>query len=93
MLKIAKGKTKQLDVKATSVDEIPIKSIVEREQFDKDGNLVCPTCKKSLRGLRVSLSDSLIAPDKHTTKRRKVQCCSEGCTAEFHVVQQNSLEE
>ena len=79
--------------KATLVDEIPFKNIVEREQFDKDGNLVCPTCKKSLRGLHTNVSDSLMAPDKHTTKRRKVQCCSEACTAQFHIVQQKSLEE
>jgi hypothetical protein len=90
---LEKGKSKQIVVKATAVKEIPVKSIVEREQFDKDGNLVCPTCKKSLRGLKTNISDSLIAPDKHTTKRRKVQCCSEGCTAEFHEVQQKSLVE
>jgi hypothetical protein len=90
---LEKGKSKQIVVKATAVKEIPVKSIVEREQFDKDGNLVCPTCKKSLRGLKTNISDSLIAPDKHTTKRRKVQCCSEGCTAEFHEVQQKSLDE
>ena len=85
------GKSKQ--VKVTVTDEFPVKNIVEREQFDKDGNLVCPTCKKSLRGLHTNVSDSLMAPDKHTTKRRKVQCCSEACTAKFHEVQQKSLEE
>ncbi len=71
----------------------PVKDIVEREQFDKDGNLVCPTCKKPLRGLITNVSDSLIAPDRHTTKRRKVQCCSEACTSEFYEVQQKSLDE
>lgn len=84
------GKSKQVKV---TVTEISVKNIVEREQFDKDGNLVCPTCKKSLRGLRTNVSDSLMAPDKHTTKRRKVQCCSEACTAQFFEVQQKSLEE
>jgi hypothetical protein len=93
MSKTAKSKNKQKVAKATPVEKTPEKNVVEREQFDKDGNLVCPTCKKSLRGLRVSVSDSLIAPDKHTTKRRKVQCCSEQCTAEFHEVQQKSIEE
>ena len=75
------------------VKEIPTKNIVEKEQFDKDGNFVCPTCKKPLRGLITNVSDSLFEPDKHTTKRRKVQCCSEECTAKFHVVQEKSLEE
>ncbi len=87
------GKNKQIVVKITPVKEIPLKNVVEREQFDKDGNLVCPTCKKSLRGLKTSVSDSLFAPDKHTTKRHKVQCCSEACTAQFHEVQQKSLDE
>jgi hypothetical protein len=73
--------------------EAVVKDIVEREQFDKDGNLVCPACKKSLRGLKTNVSDSWIAPEKHTTKRRKVQCCSESCTALFHEVQQKSLDE
>jgi hypothetical protein len=77
----------------TAAKEISVKDIVEREQFDKDGNLVCPTCRKSLRGLKTNVSDSLITPEKHTTKRRKVQCCSEECTAKFHIVQQKSLEE
>jgi len=93
MFKIEKAKSQQIVVKTNAAKEIPVKNIVEREQFDKDGNLVCPTCKKSLRGLKTSLSDSLIAPDRHTTKRRKVQCCSEGCTAAFHEVQQKSLDE
>jgi len=92
MSKLEKGKSKQIVVKPTAVKEISVKSIVEREQFDKDGNLVCPTCKKSLRGLKTNLSDSLIAPDKHTAKRHKVQCCSEECTAKFHIVQQKSLD-
>jgi hypothetical protein len=93
MSKQQKSKNKTIVAKATDVKAILVKSIVEREQFDKDGDLVCPTCKKSLRGLKTSLSDSLIAPDKHTTKRRKVQCCSEECTAKFHIVQQKSLDE
>lgn len=75
-----------------AVKEAPARDFVEQEQFDKDGNLVCPTCKKPLRGLKTNVSDSLIAPEKHTTKRRKVQCCSEECTAKFHIVQQNHLE-
>lgn len=93
MFKNEKSKSKQTVAKITVVKEILAKSIVEREQFDKDGNLVCPTCKKSLRGLKTNASDSLFAPDKHTTKRRKVQCCSEECTAKFHIVQQKTLEE
>jgi hypothetical protein len=93
MSKLEKGKNKQKVAKSTSTKEIPVKNIVEREQFDKDGNLVCPTCKKSLRGRITSQSDSLFVPDKHTTKRHKVQCCSEACTAEFHVAQQKALEE
>lgn len=80
--------------KATkSIKEIPVKNIVEREQFDKDGNLVCPTCKKPLRGLITHTSDSQFVPDKHTTKRHKVQCCSEACTAKFHEEQVKSLDE
>jgi hypothetical protein len=93
MSKLEKNKSKQTVVKATAAKEVPAKNIVEREQFDKDGNLVCPTCKKSLRGLITSQSDSLFVPDKHTTKRHKVQCCSEACTAEFHEAQQKSLDE
>ena len=93
MSKLEKGKSKPKVAKAIAVKEIPVKNIVEREQFDKDGNLVCPTCKKSLRGLKTSVSDSLFPPEKHTTKRHKVQCCSEGCTAEFHEAQQKSLDE
>lgn len=93
MSKLEKGKSKQIVVNATAIKEIAIKNIVEKEQFDKDGNIVCPNCKKSLRGLRTSLSDSLMTADKHTTKRHKVQCCSEECTAKFHVAQQKSLEE
>lgn len=79
------------DMKVTAKQE-HIKDIVEKEQFNRDGNLVCPTCKKSLRGLRTNVSDSLIEPEKHTIKRRKVQCCSEECTAKFHIVQQQFLE-
>jgi hypothetical protein len=70
-----------------------VKKTIEDEQFDKDGNLVCPTCKKPLRGLQTHLSDSLIAVDKHTTKKHKVQCCSEECTAKFFGKQQKYLEE
>jgi hypothetical protein len=88
MSKQEKGKNKE-----TLTNQISTKNIVEREQFDKDGNLVCPTCKKSLRGLITNVSDALVLPDKHTTKRRKVQCCSEACTAEFYDVQQKSLDE
>jgi hypothetical protein len=93
MSNLKKSKSKQIVVKVTAAKEVPVKSIVEREQFDKDGNLVCPTCKKSLRGLKTNMSDSLIAPDKHTTKRHKVQCCSEECTAKFHEIQEKSLDE
>lgn len=75
-----------------TLKEAPVKDIVEKEQFDKDGNLVCPTCKKPLKGLKTNVSDSLIKPDKHTTKRRKVQCCSEACTAKFHIEQQKYLD-
>ena len=91
MSKFKKDKSKQVFVKPAK--EIPIKNIVEKEQFDKDGNLVCPACKKSLRGLITHTSDSLMPPGKHTTRRRKVQCCSEECTAQFHEEQQKSLEE
>jgi hypothetical protein len=89
MSKPQKDKRKQKVAKK----EVRVKNIVEREQFDKDGNLVCPTCKKSLRGLITHTSDSLFAPDKHTTKKHKVQCCSEACTAQFHEAQQKSLDE
>jgi uncharacterized Zn finger protein (UPF0148 family) len=85
-----KNISKQKTAIKTAAKETP--DIVEREQFDKDGNLVCPTCKKSLRGLRTNVSDSLMEPEKHTTKRRKVQCCSEECTAKFHIEQQKYLE-
>src|SRR3990172_9062505 len=37
----------------------PVKKTIENEQIDKDGNLVCPTCKKPLRGLRTNVSDSI----------------------------------
>jgi 3-polyprenyl-4-hydroxybenzoate decarboxylase len=86
------AKSKQKAAANDVANEESIKDIVESEQFDKDGNLVCPTCKKSLRGLKTNVSDSLIAPEKHTTKRRKVQCCSEECTAKFHIVQQKFLD-
>jgi len=93
MSKHEKNKGKQVAAKKSTVKESSVKNVVEREQFDKDGNLVCPTCKKQLRGQITNVSDSLFAPEKHTTKRRKVQCCSEECTAKFHAVQQKSLEE
>ena len=73
-----KAASKKKTAIKNAANEVPVKDIVEREQFDKDGNLVCPTCKKSLRGLRTNASDSLIEPEKHTTKRRKVQCCLRG---------------
>jgi hypothetical protein len=80
--------------KATKkIKEIPSKNIVEREQFDKEGNLVCPSCKKQLRGLVTHASDSIFAPDKHTTKKHKVQCCSEACTARFYEEQVKTLDE
>jgi hypothetical protein len=63
------------------------------EQFDKDGNFVCPTCKKPLKGLKTDVSESLSALDKHTTQKRKVQCCSEECTAKFFEKQLNELDE
>jgi hypothetical protein len=66
---------------------------MENEQFDKDGNFVCPTCKRSLNGLKTDISESLIAPDKHTTQKHKVQCCSEECTAKFFDKQMRNLEE
>lgn len=87
-----KAASKKKTAVKNAAKEAPVKDIVEREQFDKDGNLVCPTCKKSLRGLRTNASDSLIEPEKHTTKRRKVQCCSEECTAKFHIEQQKYLD-
>ncbi len=71
----------------------PVNKTIQDEQWDKDGNVVCPTCKKSLRGLLTDLSDSLIPSDKHTTKKHKVQCCSEECTAKFFEKQQKFLEE
>jgi hypothetical protein len=85
------GKPKAANVVAAG-KESPVKDIVDREQFDKDGNLVCPICKKQLRGLKTNVSDSLMEPKKHTTKPRKVQCCSEECTAKFHIEQQKYLE-
>jgi hypothetical protein len=66
---------------------------IENEQFDENGNLVCPTCRKSLNGLHTDLSESLIPLDKHTSKKHKVQCCSEECTAKFFEKQQKLLEE
>jgi hypothetical protein len=94
MSKNKKGNLKQPAAKATnSIKECYIKNIVEREQFDEEGNLVCPACKKPLRGLITHASDSIFAPEKHTTKRHKVQCCSEGCTAKFYEEQVKSLDE
>ena len=76
-------------MKAKTSDEKTIK----KEQFDKDGNFVCPTCKKPLKGLHTNVSDSLIALDKHTTQKHKVQCCSEECTAKFFEKQLKKLDE
>ena len=70
-----------------------LKGIIANDQFDSEGNMVCPTCKISLNGLQTDVSESLIAPDKHTTKIHKVQCCSEECTAKFFDKQQRSFEE
>lgn len=93
MSKQQRTENKQKVAKENQTEDNPVVDVVQREQFDAYGNLVCPTCKKPLRGLRTNVSDSLIAPDKHTTKRRKVQCCSEECTAKFYIVQQKSFEE
>ena len=46
---MSKEKSKRTDKvapKTPVAKEIPVKNIVEKEQFDSDGNLVCPTCKK-----------------------------------------------
>lgn len=67
------------------------KTIV-KEQFDKDGTFVCPTCKIPLKGLQICVMDSLIALDKHTTQKHKVQCCSEECTAKFYEKQLKKFE-
>jgi hypothetical protein len=64
-----------------------------KEQFDKDGNFVCPACKKPLKGLQTCVMDSLIALDKHTTQKHKVQCCSEECAAKFYDKQLRKFEE
>lgn len=64
-----------------------------KDQFDEEGNFVCPTCKKPLKGLHTSTSESLIALDKHTTQKHKVQCCSEECSAKFYEKQLKTLEE
>jgi hypothetical protein len=93
MSKLEQIKSKKKVTKVTKEKEISIKNIVEREQFDQGGNLVCPACKKPLRGLITHASDSIFAPDKHTTKRHKVQCCSEACTAKFYEDQVKSLDE
>ena len=66
---------------------------IANEQFDSDGNFVCPTCKKPLNGIHTDVSDSLIALVKHTTQKHKVQCCSEECTAKFYDKQLKNLEE
>ena len=71
----------------------PTEKTTNDEQFDKAGNLVCPTCKKSLDGLKTSVSESLVAPEKHTTQKRKVQCCSEECSAKFFEKQLSNLDE
>ncbi len=64
-----------------------------REQFDEKGNFVCPACKKPLKGLHTSISESLVALDKHTRQKHKVQCCSEECTAKFFEKQSLDFEE
>jgi hypothetical protein len=66
---------------------------LENEQFDKDGNFVCPTCKRPLKGLKTDVSESLTGIEKHTTQKHKVQCCSEECTAQFFEKQLKSLDE
>jgi hypothetical protein len=65
----------------------------EKEQFDKEGNFVCPTCKKSLNGIKTDVSESIITLDKHTTQKHKIQCCSEECTAKFFEKQLQGYEE
>jgi hypothetical protein len=67
--------------------------IMESGQFDKDKNFICPTCKKPLKGIQTNVSESLIALEKHTTQKHKVQCCSEECTAKFYDKQQRDLED
>ena len=71
----------------------PNRRIIENAQFDKDVNFVCPTCKRTLKGLHTYVSDSLIALDKHITQKHKVQCYSEECTAKFYDKQLKNLEE
>jgi ribosomal protein L34E len=68
------------------------KTIV-KEQFAKDVPFVCPACKKPLKGVQTTVMDSLIALDKHTTQKHKVQCCSEECAAKFYDKQLRKLEE
>jgi hypothetical protein len=70
-----------------------IKRTTEKDYLDKNGNLICPTCKKPLTGLLTNVSESTVTVDKHTTKKRKIQCCSEECTAKYFENQQKSLEE
>ena len=64
-----------------------------KEQFSKDGTFVCPTCKKPLKGVQTTVMDSLIALDKHTTQKHKVQCCSEKCAAKFFEKQLKKFED
>jgi hypothetical protein len=79
--------------KIFEMKKAPAKKTIADDQWDENGNLVCPTCKKPLKGLQTDLSDSLIADEKHTTKKRKVQCCSEECTAKYFEKQQKYLED
>jgi hypothetical protein len=69
------------------------KRTTKKDYLDKTGNLICPICKKPLNGLLTNVSESLIAVDKHTTKKRKIQCCSEECTAKYFENQQKSLDD
>ena len=71
----------------------PIEQTKLKDQFDTKGNFVCPTCKKPLKGLHTSVSESLVALDKHTTQKHKVQCCSEECSAKFFEKQLTNFEE
>jgi hypothetical protein len=70
-----------------------VKRTTEKDYLDKTGNLICPTCKKPLKGLITSVSESIFPVDKHTTKKRKIHCCSEECTAKYFDEQQKSLDE
>jgi ribosomal protein L34E len=64
-----------------------------KEQFSKDGTFVCPSCKKPLKGVQTTVMESLVALDKHTTQKHKVQCCSEECAAKFFEKQLKKYED